>query len=174
MKSHAKIKSMIVFSMLGALMLASKLALEFLPNIHPLAMFVMVFTVVYRFKALIPIYMFVLLSGLYYGFQLWWIPYLYIWTYMWAVTMLLPKNMPRKVAVIVYPLVCAFFGITYGTVYAPAQAIMFGYDFPTTIKWIIAGLPWDMIHGFGNLGMGLLVYPLSRTLMRLEKKGNIV
>lgn len=174
MKSHAKIKSMIVFSMLGALMLASKLALEFLPNIHPLAMFVMVFTVVYRFKALIPIYMFVLLSGLYYGFQLWWIPYLYIWTYMWAVTMLLPKNMPRKVAVIVYPLVCAFFGITYGTVYAPAQAIMFGYDFPTTIKWIIAGLPWDMLHGFGNLGMGLLVYPLSRTLMRLEKKGNIV
>ncbi len=169
MKSHAKIKSMIVFAMLGALMLASKLALEFLPNIHPLAMFVMVFTIVYRVRALIPIYVFVFLSGLYYGFQLWWMPYLYIWTAMWGVTMLLPRNMPRKVAVFVYPIVCGFFGLIYGTLYAPAQAIMFGYDFPTMIKWIIAGLPWDVVHGLGNIGMGLLVYPLSRTLMRLEK-----
>ena len=48
---------------------------------------------------------------------------------------------------------------------------MFGYDFSTTIKWILAGLPWDAVHGLGNLGMGLLVYPLSRTLMRLEKSG---
>ena len=153
--------------MLGALMLASKLALEALPNIHPLTMFVMVFTIVYRIRALIPIYVFVLLSGLYYGFAMWWIPYLYLWTVMWAFTMLLPQNMPRKIAVIV----CGLFGLTYGTLYAPAQAIMFGYDFSTTIKWILAGLPWDAVHGLGNLGMGLLVYPLSRTLMRLEKSG---
>ena len=171
MKSHSKIRSMIIFAMLGALMLASKLALEALPNIHPLAMFVMVFTIVYRVRALIPIYVFVLLSGLYYGFAMWWIPYLYLWTVMWAFTMLLPQNIPRKVAVIVYPIVCGLFGLTYGTLYAPAQAIMFGYDFSTTIKWILAGLPWDAVHGLGNLGMGLLVYPLSRTLMRLEKSG---
>ena len=96
MKSHSKIRSMIIFAMLGALMLASKLALEALPNIHPLAMFVMMFTIVYRIRALIPIYVFVLLSGLYYGFAMWWIPYLYLWTVMWAFTMLLPQNMPKR------------------------------------------------------------------------------
>lgn len=160
---------MIIFAMLAALMFASKVAFEALPNIHPIAMFIMVFTVVYRVRALIPLYLFILLSGLYYGFSLWWIPYLYIWAVLWAATMLLPVNMPTKAAVIVYPLVCALFGLAYGTLYAPAQAIMFGYDFSTTIKWIIAGLPYDALHGLGNLGMGLLVYPLSKTLMRLEK-----
>lgn len=170
MKSHAKIKDMIIFAMLAALMFASKIAFEALPNIHPIAMFIMVFTVVYRVRALIPLYLFVLISGLYYGFSLWWIPYLYIWTVLWAVTMLLPRNMSAKAAVIVYPIVCGLFGLSYGTLYAPAQAIMFGYDFSTMLKWIASGLPFDAIHGLGNLGMGLLVYPLSKTLMRLEKQ----
>lgn len=170
MRSHRRIREMIIFAMLGALMFAAKVAFEALPNIHPIAMFIMVFTIVYRVKALIPIYLFILIFGLYYGFSIWWIPYLYIWAIMWAITMLLPKNMPKKVAIVVYPLVCALFGLAYGTLYAPAQAILFGYDFPTTIKWIISGLPFDVIHAIGNLGMGLLVYPLSVVLKKIDKR----
>lgn len=168
MKSHQKIRDMIIFAMLAALMFAAKVAFEALPNIHPIAMFIMVFTIVYRVKALIPIYLFVLIYGAYYGFSIWWIPYIYIWAVMWGITMLLPTKMPAKTAMIVYPLVCAFFGLAYGTLYAPAQAIMFGYDFPTTIKWILTGLPFDAIHALGNLGMGLLVLPLSKTLQKLK------
>ena len=169
MKSHERIRDMIVFAMLAALMFAAKVAFEALPNIHPIAMFIMVFTVVYRFKALIPIYLFVLIFGLYYGFSIWWIPYLYIWAVMWAVTMLLPRNMSPTLSMIVYPIVCALFGLTYGILYAPAQAVLFGYDFPTTIKWILTGLPFDAIHALGNLGMGLLVLPLSKTLKKLKQ-----
>lgn len=169
MKSHQKIRDMIIFAMLAALMFASKVAFEALPNIHPIAMFIMVFTIVYRVRALIPIYLFVLIFGAYYGFSIWWIPYLYIWTIMWGITMLLPKKIPDKAAIIVYPLVCALFGLAYGTFYAPAQAILFGYDFPTTMKWIMTGLPFDAMHALGNLGMGLLVLPLSKTLLKLNK-----
>lgn len=169
MKSHRKIRDMIIFGMLGALMFAAKIAFEALPNIHPIGMFIMVFTIVYRVRALIPLYIFVLIFGLYYGFSIWWIPYIYIWTILWVITMLLPKKMPDKIAMIVYPIVCGLFGLLYGVFYAPAQAILFGYDFPTTLKWIAAGLPFDAIHGLGNLGMGLIVLPLSKTLARLEK-----
>ncbi len=169
MKSHKSIRDMIIFGMLGAMMFAAKVAFEALPNIHPIGMFVMVFTVVYRWRALIPLYIFVLIFGLYYGFSIWWIPYLYIWTILWAITMLLPKKMPDKIAMIVYPVVCGLFGLLYGVFYAPAQAILFDYDFPTTLKWIAAGLPFDAIHALGNLGMGLIVLPLSKTLARLEK-----
>lgn len=169
MKTHRKIRDMIIFGMLGALMFAAKVAFEALPNIHPIAMFIMVFTVVYRVRALIPLYIFVLIFGLYYGFSIWWIPYIYIWTILWGMTMLLPKKMPDKAAMIVYPIVCGLFGLLYGTLYAPAQAILFGYDFPTTLKWIAAGLPFDAIHGLSNLGLGLIVLPLSKVLARLEK-----
>lgn len=41
-----------VFGMLGAVMFASKLLMEFAPNIHLLGTFIVAFTVVYRRKAL--------------------------------------------------------------------------------------------------------------------------
>ncbi|MBQ4613031.1 MAG: hypothetical protein IJB26_05775 [Clostridia bacterium] len=153
--------------MLGALMFCSKILMEFLPNIHLLGMFTMVFTLVFRQKALIPIYVYVLMNGLYAGFNLWWVPYLYIWTILWGVTMLLPKAMPTKIACVVYPVVCCLHGLLYGTLYAPAQALMFGLDLRQTIAWIIAGLPWDAVHGVGNLVAGLLILPLTALLRKL-------
>ena len=145
--------------------------LEAFPNIHPLGMLLMTFTVVYRARALIPLYIFVFLEGAFSGFNLWWFPYLYIWLVLWGVTMLLPKNMRPGAAMIVYPIVCALFGLCYGTLYSPYQAFMFHYDFATTLKWIAAGLPWDTLHAVGNLGMGLLVLPLSRVLKKLDAQG---
>ena len=81
--------------------------------------------------------------------------------------MLLPKRMKAPVACVVYPLVCALHGFAYGTLYAPAQAIMFRLGFDGMIAWIIAGLPFDVIHGIGNFVTGLLVFPLVKTMKRL-------
>lgn len=61
--------------MLGALMYASKVVMEVAPNVHLLGVFTMAFTLVYRKKALYPIYTYVLLNGLFTGFATWWIPY---------------------------------------------------------------------------------------------------
>lgn len=90
------VKELCTFSMLGALMYASKLIMELVPNVHLLGVFTIAFTVVYRKKALYPIYVYVLLNGIFCGFATWWIPYLYLWTVLWGVTMLLPKKMPKK------------------------------------------------------------------------------
>ena len=49
-----------VFAMLGAVMYASKMLMEVLPNVHLLGTFVVAFTVVYRKKALYPIYIYVI------------------------------------------------------------------------------------------------------------------
>ncbi len=160
---------MTVFAMLGAVMFVSKIIMEALPNIHLLGMFVMTFTVVYGLKAIIPIYIFVLLTGVYAGFAMWWIPYLYIWTLLFAITLILPKNMNKKVACVVYPVVCALFGLAYGTLYAPAQALMFGMNFEGMVAWIIAGLPFDAIHAVSNLIAGTMIMPLSELLKRLDK-----
>ena len=86
-----------IFGLLGALMYASKMLMELAPNIHLLGVFTIAFTVVYRKKALYPIYIYVLLNGIFSGFNTWWVPYLYIWTVLWGVTMLLPKKLPKKI-----------------------------------------------------------------------------
>ena len=164
-----KVRETAVFGVLGAMMFASKLAMEALPNIHLLAIFTVAFTVVYRAKALYPIYIFTVLLGLYAGFNLWWIPHLYLWMLLWGAAMLLPKRMPRGAALIVYAVLCSLHGMLYGALYAPAQALMFGFTFDQTVAWIAAGLPWDIVHGIGNLGLGLLVLPMVTLLRRLER-----
>lgn len=162
-------KETALFGMLGAVMFASKMLMEILPNIHLLGTFIVATTVVYRKKALYPIYIYVLLNGIFAGFAMWWIPYLYIWTILWAAVMILPKNMPKKVAPIVYAIVCALHGFGFGVLYAPAQALMFGLNFDATLTWIAAGLPFDIIHGISNLCCGILIVPLIKLLKNSEK-----
>lgn len=159
---------MCVFAMLGTVLFLSKLMMEWAPNIHFVGMLTMVYTLVYRRRALIPISVYILLTGVYAGFNVWWIPYLYIWTVLWGITMLLPRRMPRAVAIPVYMIVCALHGLAYGTLYAPAQALFFGYSFRQMLAWIAAGIPYDVLHAAGNLAAGILIVPLRDLLIRLE------
>lgn len=155
--------------MFGSMMFALKVVMMSLPNIHPLGMFIMLLTVVYRWKALIPIYIYIALEGIFF-FGIWWFPYLYIWTVLWGITMLLPKNMKPAVAAVVYPLVCGLFGLSFGVLYAPAEALFYGLDLEQTLAWISMGLGFDILHAVGNTAMGCLVLPLSKLLFKLEKK----
>lgn len=164
------IREMAVFAMLGALMYASKIIMEVAPNVHLLGVFTIAFTVVYRKKALYPIYTYVLLNGIFCGFATWWIPYLYLWTVLWGAAMLLPKRIPAKVRPLVYMLLCAAHGFLFGTLYAPAQALLYGLSFRGMIAWIVAGLPWDFVHGVSNFFCGILIVPIVRILTFLENR----
>lgn len=161
-------KEIAIFGMLGAMMYASKVVMDAFPNIHLLGVFVIAMTVVYRAKALYPIYLYALLLGLFNGFSTWWVPHLYLWTILWGAAMLLPKRMPKWLAPFVYMALCAVHGFLYGTLYAPFQALAFGLDWNGMVAWIIAGLPFDMIHGVSNFFCGALIVPLITVLRRLK------
>lgn len=163
------VRELTVFAMLGAVMYASKLIMEFAPNIHLIGVFIVAFTIVYRKKALYPIYVFVFITGLFGGFSTWWVPYLYIWTVLWGAVMLLPRKMPKKLQPIIYMLVCGAHGLLYGTLYAPFQAIAFGLNFDGMIAWIISGLPYDLIHGVSNFLCGILIMPIVSALRLAER-----
>lgn len=158
-----------VFAMLGAFMYASKMLMELAPNIHLLGVLTTAYTVVYRKKALYPIYTYVILNGMLCGFATWWIPYLYIWTVLWGAVMLLPKKLPKKLCPIVYMSVCAMHGFLFGTLYAPVQALLFGLNFKGMLAWIAAGLPWDFMHGVSNFFCGVLIVPVISALRLAEK-----
>lgn len=166
------IKEIAVFGMLGGIMYASKLIMELIPNVHLLGVLTIAYTVVYRKKALYPIYTYVVLNGIFSGFAAWWVPYLYLWALLWGAVMFLPKNMPKKVQPVVYMAVCAAHGFLFGTLYAPAQAILYGLNFKGMIAWIIAGLPWDAIHGVSNFFCGILIMPIISVLRYAERIGN--
>lgn len=173
-KRGLALRELVLFSMFGALMFSSKLLMEALPNVHLLGMFTVTFTVVYRKKALFPIYVYVFLLGIYGGFGYWWIANLYVWTILWGVTMLLPKDLASRtkpvVSAIIYSVICGLHGLFYGIMCAPVEALVHGFDFEQTLAWIGYGFYFDVLHCIGNTVAALLVLPLSRLLIKLEKR----
>jgi len=156
--------------MLGAMMYASKVAMAALPNVHLIGMFIVVFTLCFRVKALIPIYIYVFLEGILQGFNAWWAPYLYVWTILWAIVMILPKNMPKKVQIVVYPAVCGLHGFLFGTLYTPLFAFLMRMNTKAALAWIVAGLEFDAVHGVSNICLGLLIVPLTELVKKILPK----
>ena len=163
------IKEIVLFGMLGGLMYISKMLMEFLPNVHLIGTFIVAFTVVYRQKALFPIYIFVFITGLLNGFSSWWIPYLYIWTVLWGMAMLIPKKIPSKFRPVIYMLVSSLHGFMFGTLYAPVHALLYGFNAKMTLAWIVSGLPFDFTHGVSNFFCGILIVPIISALKIAQK-----
>jgi len=165
------IRELAIFSVLGTIMYISRVMMQGLPNVHLLGLFIAAITLVYRGRALIPLYVYVMVEGVFAGFSFWWVPYLYIWLPLWLMFMLAGKfNFPKKVKVPLYMVLCGLHGLMFGILYAPAQAFMFGLSFEGMVAWIIAGLWFDVAHGVGNFAAGALIIPLSELLFRLSKK----
>ena len=85
--------------------------------------------------------------------------------------MLLPQKIPKGVKPLVYMVLNASHGFLFGVLYAPAQAIAFGLSFDGMIAWIIAGFPFDFIHGVSNFFCGMLIVPIISVLQRMERNG---
>ncbi|MDR0984242.1 MAG: hypothetical protein LBL93_04450 [Ruminococcus sp.] len=158
------LKELILFGIFGGIMFATKIAMQGIPNVHLLALFVAAFTLTYRAKALVPIYVYVMLDGVFAGFSFWWLPYVYIWIPLWAAFMLRPKN------TFLCMLICGLHGLFFGVMYSPVQALFFGLNFEGTLAWIIAGLPFDIVHGISNFCFGALVLPLYNLLTKFGGK----
>ncbi len=161
---------LVLYAMLGALMYASKAVMQFLPNIHLLGLFILAFTAVYRWGALVPIYVFVFLCGVFDGFGAWWIPYLYVWTVLWGVGMLIPEKVyTSRAGYFVLPVVNGLYGLSFGVLYAPWEAIIRGFDLKQTLAWISFGFTFDLFHLAGNFACGFLAVPLVLLLKKLER-----
>ena len=171
-KNLNRIISLAVFVMLGVIMFISDIMMDFLPNVHLVGVLTVVYTAVYRRGALIPIYIYAFLNGLFFGFGPWWVSYLYIWTILWGAAMLVPRGLGDRVKRVLYIVICTLHGLLFGALYLPVQAVFFSSD-PTYLKgwWSIGFVTADIYHGIGNCVFGiLLILPLSALLDKLESK----
>lgn len=166
-KKILSVREIALFAMLGSVAFASQVILEVLPNIHLTAMILILCTALFGKKALIPLYLYVFLIGVRWGFGISWIPYLYIWLPLWGAAMLVPRGISPKIRGVLYSAIGLLHGLLFGVLYAPAQAFLFGFTFRQTLLWIGAGLLWDLVHGIGNAVVCSLVVPLERVLKKV-------
>ena len=125
--------------MLGALTFGAKVAMAGLPNIEPVSLMVMLFAVVFGWKALYPIYLYVLMEILLYGINFWNINYLYIWTIL-AVSAIFMRRLRHPLW---WAGLSGLFGLAFGLLCSPVYMVV-GGSVSYGIRWWLSGLVFDV------------------------------
>ena len=157
------VRELVLFALLGTVMFAGKMAMAGLPNIEPVSLLVILYTLAFGRKALWSIYLYVALECVVWGLNTWSISYLYVWFLLYLASRLLRKmDSPLGWAV-----VSGSFGLFFGLLCAPVQLCIGGWAY--AVSWWISGIPFDLAHCGGNFAMALLLYrPCRRVLAELD------
>lgn len=159
-----KVKELVVFAFLTAILLVAQIALAPIPNVELVSLLIIVYTKIFRKKVFIIIYGFVILEGLVYGFGVWWIMYLYVWSILAIVVMIFHKQN----SAVWWAIISGIFGFVFGVLCSIPYYFIGGMH--GAIAYWIAGIPFDLIHGFGNIVVALVLYkPISTLLDKLVK-----
>ena len=154
-----------LFGVLGALTFGAKVAMSGLPNIEPVSLMVILFAVVFGWKGLYPMYLYVLMEVMLYGINLWNINYLYIWAVLFGAAIV----MRRLENPLCWAAVSGVFGMVFGLLCSPVYMAIGGFDY--AIRWWLTGLVFDVTHAVGNFTIALVLFaPLRRLLTRLYAK----
>ncbi len=152
----------VLFGMLGALTFAAKVAMAPLANIEPVSLFVMLFAAVFGKKCLFPIYIYVAMEILIYGFGIWNAYYIYIW----AVLVFAAWLMRRQTHPLLWAVLSGGFGLLFGFLCTPVNLIYGGISY--AFAWWTSGILFDVTHCIGNFLLALLLFvPLRKLLARL-------
>ena len=103
-----------MLALLGAVLFVAKMAMAWLPNIEPVSLLVMVYTVVFGRRALYPIYIYVALECMVWGFNYWTVSYLYVWAVLALLAWLL-RGMESGVG---WAVLSGAFGLCFGALNA--------------------------------------------------------
>ena len=158
-KLKISIREVALFGILGALTFGLKFAMSWIPNIEPVSLLVMLYAVVFGRKCLYPIYLYVALEILFYGFQLWNINYLYVW----AILALLSWLMRRSDSALAWAMLSGVFGLCFGLLCAPVYWATGGWAF--ALSWWISGIPYDLLHCIGNFFVTLVLFKSCRRVL---------
>ena len=152
-------RRVVLCALLAAIMTVLQLAMAPLPNIEPVSLLVLVYTLVFGRDVFYIIFTFVLLEGLVHGFHLWWVSYLYVWP-LWAGAVLL-LGRGREKPPLLWAVASGAFGLSFGALCA--LPYLAGGLWAALSYWV-AGIPFDLVHCGGNF---FLTLTLERPLYRL-------
>lgn len=153
----------VTMGLLTAILFLGQVGMAFLPNIEPVTFLIIAYTLVYRKRVFYIIYAFVFLEGLVYGFGIWWVSYLYIWSILALLTLLLQKNQ----SVIIWSVIAGTYGLLFGAL--TAIPYLFAGGPGAAFAYWSAGIPYDILHCAGNFAVTLVLYrPVLHVLKKLH------
>ena len=158
-----KIRRIATMGALTAILVIGQVGMSFLPNIEPVSTLIILYTLIYRKQVFPIIYAFVFLEGILFGFGIWWVSYLYIWSILAFAVLALGK----LDSAVLWAVVSGFFGLFFGALCAVPYLISGG--FYAAFTYWSSGIVFDILHCAGNFVLTLVLYrPLLGLLERLH------
>lgn len=156
-------KELVVMAFLSAVLLAVQVALAPIPNIELVSLLIYIYSQIYRKKVFFIIYVFVLLEGCVYGFGIWWMGYLYVWSVL-AIAALMITDSRQQKSPALSCLILGAYGLLYGFLFSIPYFAMLGWN--GGVAYWVSGIPFDLIHCAGNIAAALLLYKPLYSLIR--------
>lgn len=158
----------LILALLAALLFSAQLALALLPNVELITLLLMSIAVSFKFKdGVLVVILFTLLQGLFWGFADWVLGYLWIWSLLVLLvqwTKPLTQLKAHRMAIL-----GGLFGLAFGFFFALQHALLYGLSLG--ISYWIMGLGFDLLHGFANYTLILLLFePINDLLSKLIRK----
>lgn len=165
-------KDIALIGMMIAVIEVSKFALAQVPNVELTTFWIIMFTLYLGNRIFYVIPAFILIEGAVYGFHLWWIMYLYAWPMLALLTILMRK----KNTYLGCSILSCVFGLLFGLLCSISYIFTGTFDggllngFRVAFTWWVAGIPFDLIHGIGNLVIMLvLYYPVKKAMQKASE-----
>ncbi len=152
-----------------AVLEVSKHMLDALPNIELVSFLIIVYTMCFGVrKTLATIYLYVLAECMLFGFGLWSVSYLYVWDVLVLLVVLFKKSE----SALFFACISGAFGLMFGALCAIVTLVIGGWSMAFT--WWVAGIPYDLVHCFGNFFICLLLYtPVRRGLDQIRRLSHL-
>lgn len=158
-----KIHDVVLIALLSATLTAGKLALSFLPNVHIVALLLMIYTVSLGLRrSLFVAFIFATTEVFIYGFSTWVLAYYIVWPMLVLITAAFKDRPTNEYG---YAAIAGLFGLTFGFYFAVIESLFYGYAYGL-LYWL-RGIPFDVVHGASNYIIVLILFkPLSTLLQQ--------
>ena len=170
-KQGLSVRDICLIGLMVAIIEVSKVALSGLPNIELTSFWLILFAIHMDKRVYYTVPVFILLEGLIYGMQIWWIMYLY----SWPLLVFLARLLRKMESPLSWAILSGAFGLSFGAlcaipylfIGAAGATLMDGLRY--AISWWIAGIPWDLTHDIGNFVIMLALYkPVSKAMIAMK------
>ena len=163
-----KTNEICLYGLLGTFLFILKFVMSSLPNVEPVSLLLIAYTIVFSMKAIYPLAVYVLLELVIYGFGFWSIGYLYIWLILVIIVAIIYKT-TNSTNSFIWAMVSGVFGLIFGALYIPLYIISGG--FTLAITWWVSGLTFDFIHCISNFILcAILLKPIVNVLSKVKIK----
>ncbi|MEF9839391.1 MAG: hypothetical protein RR446_02340 [Lachnospiraceae bacterium] len=160
-----KAKNLVVLALMTTILLIAQVGLAVIPNVELVSLLIIIYTQLYRKQVFYIIYAFALLEGLLYGFGLWWIMYLYVWTILAGIILWCGNQLSTAMCAVL----SGIFGLFFGLLCSIPYAVVGGWQ--SALGYWIAGIPFDIIHCVGNVIVAAVLYkPIKMILGKLVQE----